>query len=140
MGGAAHRHPGARGAPGWRWPLVVVLVFVSFSAVFGAVGLMSDGMGMPIDWLERTPFVTWTLPGVALVVTVALPQAFGAWAVLVRRTWAPMAAMVVGAALVGWIVVQLLVLQRYFFLQPVIAGFGALEMLLAEGLLRRSTV
>jgi hypothetical protein len=32
---------------------------------------------------------------------------------------------------VAWILVQLLVLQRYFFLQPVIAGMGALEVLLA---------
>jgi hypothetical protein len=32
---------------------------------------------------------------------------------------------------VAWIVVQLLILRRYFFLQPVIAGIGAAEILLA---------
>ena len=46
--------------------------------------------------------------------------------------------LVAGAALVLWIVVQLLALQHYFFLQPVIAGFGVLEMLLAWAWIRRS--
>ena len=36
-----------------------------------------------------------------------------------------------GLLLVAWIAVQLLILRRYFFLQPVIAGIGAAEVLLA---------
>ena len=36
-----------------------------------------------------------------------------------------------GLLLVAWIAVQLLILRRYFFLQPVIAGIGAVEILLA---------
>ena len=36
-----------------------------------------------------------------------------------------------GLLLVAWIAVQLLILRRYFFLQPVIAGIGAAEILLA---------
>jgi hypothetical protein len=33
--------------------------------------------------------------------------------------------------LVAWITVELLILRRYFFLQPFIAGTGAVEILLA---------
>ena len=36
-----------------------------------------------------------------------------------------------GLALVGWIVVQLLVLQHFFFLQPVVAVLGLAEIVLA---------
>ena len=36
-----------------------------------------------------------------------------------------------GLLLVAWIAVQLLILRRYFFLQPIIAGIGAAEVLLA---------
>jgi hypothetical protein len=36
-----------------------------------------------------------------------------------------------GLLLVAWIAVQLLILRRYFFLQPVVAGIGAAEILLA---------
>ena len=37
-----------------------------------------------------------------------------------------------GAALVAWIAVQLLILQRYFFLQPVVASLGIAEIALAR--------
>jgi hypothetical protein len=36
-----------------------------------------------------------------------------------------------GLLLVAWIAVELLILQRYFFLQPLIAGIGAAEILLS---------
>ena len=36
-----------------------------------------------------------------------------------------------GLLLIAWIAVELLILRRYFFLQPVIAGIGAAEILLA---------
>jgi hypothetical protein len=42
--------------------------------------------------------------------------------------WVPIA----GAALVGWILVKLLVMQRYFFLQPVIAALGIAELALVR--------
>jgi hypothetical protein len=45
--------------------------------------------------------------------------------------------MLAGAALVLWIAVQLALLQRYFFLQPVIAGLGVVEVLLAWAWWRR---
>ena len=45
--------------------------------------------------------------------------------------WVLPASYLAGLALVAWILIQLVVLQRYFFLKPVIAGTGALEVLLA---------
>ena len=42
-----------------------------------------------------------------------------------------LAAGYLAGLLVAWIAVQLLILRRYFFLQPVIAGIGAAEVLLA---------
>jgi hypothetical protein len=49
--------------------------------------------------------------------------------VAARYGWHPWA--LAGLLLVAWIAVQLLILRRYFFLQPVIAGIGAAEVLLA---------
>ena len=43
----------------------------------------------------------------------------------------PAAGYLAGLLLVAWIAVELLILRRYFFLQPVIAGIGAAEVLLA---------
>lgn len=114
-----------------QWALVATLALVTVNAVYGGIGLMANGMGMPDDWLERTPFDSWVLPGVALLLTVAVPQAWALVASWRGGPTAPRVALLVGAALVLWIVVQLLVLRRYFFLQPVIAGLGLLEVALA---------
>ena len=130
---STRRLGGTLAGRGWRRALVVVLLFVAANAVFGGIGLMSNGMGMPRDWLARTPFESWTLPGVALLVTVALPQVVVAGLVVAGHRWAFPAGVAVGVGLVLWIVVQVLLLQRYFFLQPVIAGFGVLELALAWG-------
>ena len=112
---------------GLRVALVVIEVLVAVNAVFGGVGLMTSGMGMPTAWLAGTPFTTWVLPGVALLVLVAVPQLWGAWTAWRRHRLAPLVAMAVGGALSAWIIVQIALLQQYFFLQPIIAGIGLLE-------------
>ena len=114
-----------------QWVLASLSGFVSVAAVFGGVGLIRNGMGMPPEWLDGLPVDTWVLPGVALLVTVALPQAAICIAAAVRHRWAIVLGVLGGTALVLWIVVQVLVLERYFFLQPVIAGFGVAEVLIA---------
>jgi len=132
------RSSGAGGRAGRRlpWParaLAAVELIVGVNAVVGGWKLIDDGFGLPVQWLSRLPVDTWVWPGVALVVGVAVPQfAAAAAAVLVRRPQLGFRlGLAVGAALVLWIVVQLVLLQRYFFLQPVIVGFGLLEIGLA---------
>ena len=108
-------------------------MFVGVNAVFGGWKLIDDGFGLPTDWLAGLPVDTWVWPGIALLVGVAAPQ-FGAAGVAVfgRRPEAGYrSGLAVGGALVLWIVVQVALLQRYFFLQPVIAGFGLVEIGLA---------
>ena len=86
-------------------------------------------------WLDATPFASWVLPGVALLALVAVPQAAAVVLVARDRPDADRWAMWVGIALTGWIVVQVAILGRFFFLQPVIFTFGAVEAGLA--ILRR---
>lgn len=118
--------------------LLCLLVFVAVGAVYGGVGLARDGMGMPLEWLDRLGVATWFWPGVALLVTVAVPQILAAWLVWRRDPRAGVAGALVGAALVLWILVQLALLQRYFFLQPVIAGIGLAEVAVALAWIHRS--
>jgi hypothetical protein len=50
--------------------------------------------------------------------------------------WVLPASYLAGLALVAWILIQLVVLQRYFFLKPVIAGTGRLGSPAGLGLAR----
>ncbi|MGS0688885.1 hypothetical protein ACVBEQ_27670 [Nakamurella sp. GG22] len=112
--------------------LVGVEVFVAVGAVYGGVGLIADNsIGMLPEWLDGTPFSSWTLPGIFLLMIVAAPMFVAAVAELRRVRWAYAASLVAGAAMVGWIVVQLLVIGRYFFLQPIMFACGAAVIVLA---------
>jgi hypothetical protein len=113
------------------WILAGMLLLVGAAGVFGGISLARDGFNMPLAWLHQTPFTSWVLPGIALLIGVAVPQFTALGLILSGHRWALAGGYMAGLALVLWIAVQMLVLQRYFFLQPVIAGAGAMEMLLA---------
>jgi hypothetical protein len=111
-----------------RWTFVGLALLISGSATYGGVSLIRNGFGMPDGWLSGTPFRSWFWPGAALVGTVAVPQLVAALVVALGRRWARTAGLLAGFGLVAWIVVQLLLLRRFFFLQPVIAGLGLAEI------------
>jgi hypothetical protein len=114
-----------------RWLLVAFEVVIAVNAVYGGIGLMVNGMGMPNDWLDATPFHSWTVPGFLLLAVVAVPMSVAVVGELVRWRRADAASMLAGVVLVGWIAVQVLVLRRYFVLQPVLGVAGALVVALA---------
>jgi hypothetical protein len=62
---------------------------------------------------------------------VAAPQFTALGLIVSGHRWALAGSYLAGLALVIWIAVQMLVLQRYFIMQPAIAGAGAVEMVLA---------
>jgi hypothetical protein len=112
----------ARRAPGWL--LIGLELVVGANAVYGGIGLMVYGMGMPTEWLDGTPFDSWLLPGVFLLLIVAVPMLAAAVTELTRAPVARLCSLAAGIMQIGWIVVQVAVLQRYFFLQPVLLGAG----------------
>ena len=113
------------------WILGGMLLLIGAAGVFGGVSLVRDGFGMPLSWLHQTPFTSWALPGAALLVGVAVPQFTALGLIVSGHRWALAGGYLAGLGLVLWIAVQMLVLQRYFIMQPAIAAAGAAEMLLA---------
>ncbi|MGD9988517.1 hypothetical protein [Pseudonocardia sp.] len=115
-----------------HWGLAGLEVLVALSAVYGGVGLVAaNAIGMPDDWLVGTPFGSWALPGAMLLIVVAAPMAAAATLELRRSVWAAVGSVAAGAAQVGWIAAELLIMQRYNVLQPVMMLLGLLVVLLA---------
>ena len=113
------------------WPTIVLELFVASMAVYGGVGLIWDNaLGMSAEWLAGSPFTSWVLPGVFLLLVVAVPMTLAAVLELRRSAWAGVASVVAGAAQIGWVGVQLAIMQRYFFLQPVMFACGLAIVLL----------
>jgi hypothetical protein len=146
-GGASGGAPGVTTAArppvvarrGWHpWALAGLEGLTGAAAVYGGIGLIRDGFGMPDGWLAGTPLTGWVLPGVALLIGVAVPQLAAAALIVAGARPGLAAGFLAGLLLVAWIAVQLLILRRYFFLQPAIAGIGAAEVLLAWRWRRRT--
>ncbi len=119
----------------WQaWALAAFELFVAYQAVSGGIGLITDTWALPTEWLVRTPFGSWVGPGWLLIATVAVPHVLAAVPVLFlprRPGLGILAGVLAGVSLLLWIAIQLAVLQVYFFLQPVIAVVGLIELGLA---------
>lgn len=129
---------GAAGRPRRRppWPVVVLELLIAGSAVYGAVGLMTDTIGMPADWLHGTPFASWVIPGVLLLLVVAAPMSGAALLELRRSRWSTVASVTAGAAQICWIAAELLIMQRYNVLQPIMICLGLAVVLVVLWLRR----
>jgi hypothetical protein len=115
-----------------NWPVVAVELLAGAGAVYGGVGLAWDNaIGMLDEWLEGTPFTSWLVPGVLLLLVVAVPMA-GAAVLEVRRSpWATAASITAGSAQIAWIAAQLAIMQRYNVMQPIVLAWGLAVVLLA---------
>ena len=114
-----------------RGPLVAVEAFVAVGAIYGSIMLITDTWRLNPTMLRHLPVDTWVLPGVALAVLVALPYAIAGLLVAIGHSTARVVSFLAGGILVGWIIIQIALIQQYFFLQPVMGLCGLLTIGLA---------
>jgi hypothetical protein len=120
------------------WPVQAYLVgalAVGATALFGGGLLVADpsgdAMGMPVEWLQGTPFADYLVPGLVLFSVLGVGALVVAGGVLTRKPWAARGALALGVALIGWIVVQMLLIQRVHVLHAVYGGLGVALAVLA---------
>ncbi len=110
--------------------LGVLQVFIGIGAVAGGLALVLDpsgeGLGTPIELLERTPFTTFLVPGVVLFIVNGLGSLAGAVASFARQRYAGEIAVALGAFLVAWIAVQVCWMGLHW-LHALYFGLGTLE-------------
>ncbi len=126
-------------------PIVYVLgvlhLFIGLNAtVSGLLFLLKpDGawVGMQPGWLERTPFESYFIPGLLLLILLGIPSLIvfyglfmppSKWSsVKLHRTthWAWIASLLEGLLVILWIIIQV-ILTHYFWMQPVIIVIGML--------------
>ena len=116
--------------PGWVWIGIGLQIFVGVMAV--PVGLMmvadpnGNPVGIPNEWLAGSPFSSFMVPGLFLLLVNGIGQ-LGAAVLAIRRH--PLAPWLMGGlavALIVWITVQVLIIPLSF-LQPTIFAIGVVE-------------
>ena len=50
--------------------LIALEILIAANGYYGGVGLILGGLGMPEEWLDATPFDSWVVPGIALLLSV----------------------------------------------------------------------
>lgn len=118
--------------------LVVLETSMGLAAVVSGPALVAtNGLGMPAEWMQGSPFGNYTVPGLVLLV-VGLVNLGGAVLVLRRHRWAAPTSAVAGVLWVGWFVVQVAVVGLVSWQQPFYFVIGLLILgLSTPALIRR---
>jgi hypothetical protein len=99
--------------PGSVWALMIFMAIQAVGAIAGGIGLLQDpvnNIGMPLGFLEGSPFSDYLIPGLILLVAVGLLPAVALFGVTRHRRWGWWLAVAAGAGLVIWIVTEVALL------------------------------
>ena len=130
------------------WLLIILLVFIGVGAVISGTLLFITTDGHLLEWtteqLTGTPFSNYLIPGLILFILLGLFPLFVGYGLLKRpnwnwpetinpirkQHWAWTASWAAGVIMLIWIVFETALLGIISFLQPVIAVYGIIIIIL----------
>lgn len=119
-----------------RYLLGGVLAFGALNALAGGYYGLSGAEGVPLELLEGSPFRSYYIPSLILLVVVGGSFLFAAIAVLANFQIARISALGAGALVLLWIAAQVSIIGYVSWMQPATA-IGGLLILLMSWLLPR---
>ena len=108
--------------------------FIGLGAIGGGFLLIRDpsgeALGLPLSLLEKSPFPDFLIPGLFLLAVNGIGSLIGAGLSFTRKQYAPESAMILGAILLAWIVIQVSLIRSVGWLHLLyfILGFTELGM------------
>lgn len=112
----------------------ILLLFNGIGALYGGWHLIShpDGSSiqLSLDWLKHTPFQDYFIPGIVLFVANGLLSIFVFALILLKNKNYPLLIIAQGLILLGWIVIQILMVRTVYFLHIVMGTTGILLILI----------
>jgi len=128
--------------------LVILLVFLSLSGLFGILFLIDPSgelVEMPISLLDKLPIDTFFLPGLFLLIVYGIGSSIITYGLLRQLFWAPVAGLLLGLVLIGWVIGQIIlwgtpVMLQYIYLTVGVAIFLLSFIIRKQGILEQSIV
>jgi hypothetical protein len=106
-------------------------VFIALGALGGGILLISDPSGqtlaLPVNLLDGSPFQDFLIPGIILFTINGVGSIIGAVFSFRRARLAAGAAMALGAFLVAWIIIQLIIIRSFHWLHLLYLLLGFVE-------------
>jgi hypothetical protein len=110
--------------------LGILQLLIGLGAVAGGVGLISGGLKFPLEWLSRSPFTTYLIPGIVLLAVNGIGSLVGGIASFRRYRYAGEIAVALGVFLTLWIVIQVYWVGGIHWLHILYFVLGVVEFLL----------
>lgn len=107
------------------------LAFLALNAIGGGWYGLAGAEGVPTAWLDGSPFDSYVIPSLILLVVVGGSHLFAAVAVFTRARIACASAFIAGGVLVIWIVAQVSIIGYVSWLQPAMVLAGMITLGLA---------
>lgn len=108
-----------------------LLMFGALNAAAGGVYGVTGAEAVPPEWLAGSPFTSYLVPGLVLLVVVGGTLLYAAIGVFRKAPDGRGRAVAAGVILLGWIVVQVAIIGYVSWLQPATVVAGLLVLLLA---------
>lgn len=116
--------------------LIALLAMNAMTATYGGLNLMlitdGSGLGLPLELLANTPFDSYFLPGLILLLSNGLSSIFIGWIFLTHSRHSYWMVNAQGFMLVTYIVVQVMMIDVIVPLHLICGGAGLLMILLGS--------
>jgi len=110
------------------YALGTLQAITALGAIPAGSGYLMDtsgkGMGVTIELLEKSPFKTFLIPGLFLLIVNGLGNAAGAYLSFRKNKIAGEAGLFLGVLLILWIIIQVIWITLSSFLQPLFLIIG----------------
>src|SRR5690606_17563737 len=113
-----------------RYSLGALLIILAVNAFGGGYYGMAGAEGVPIKWLNGSPFPNYFIPGLFLFLFVGGSALVAAISVFKHYGIARTASLTSGIIAIVWIIVQIAVIGYVSWMQPVTAIVGVLIVFL----------
>jgi hypothetical protein len=111
--------------------LGVLQTFNGLSGLLGGYMLINDPSGnslsMKLEWLQKTPFQNYLIPGVVLFLFIGVANIIGLWITFKKNGKRAKYGLVFGLILLVWIISQVAWIGYKDFLQPFYFTSGLLQ-------------
>ncbi len=114
-----------------RIVLIVVDLFAALTAIAGGVALIAGVIQFPLEWLQSTPFSSYTIPGLILAIIVGGSALVATATMLTGRSFGVIASQAAGFIIAGWTVGEVAMLGYVSWLQPFMFVVGLVTIGLA---------
>lgn len=126
----------------WKYNLLGVLeLFVAFGALPAGIAMIIEptgvGVGMSVEILEGSPFKNFLIPGIFLVGINGLGSLLGGIWSFIKHRHAGTMGVLLGAALILWLLVQIYYIGLIHYLQWLFFLIGLLEILIGLWIVKK---